>query len=324
MTCNTLLLRTGSCALLLVLLMQPIACSKLDASKEPVVDPYAHIPTIPAGETPLLPMGVESAGGDNCEPNPVSGCLWALSHDSVVYGKLVDMRLLDEPAFRTNPVTWEIEMLAPSVCDFISPIFEVDVAVARWAGVEPPSVVTIRMGPSQYGVFRPVPFPDGAGNIYWENTQSPRAGEPLEIGQMLGAGVHYYPEIDRWGLAMDTLFAPMLDSDGREIVAFPPNSPHQCEGPPLEWSGLSVDELFDSIAACADEPEAKARHANNHDGPPAMLYAHCNITPIPYTYCQTDADCKVPEEGCAFYHKVCVAAEDVMSEDLYVIDPLNP
>ncbi|OIP30915.1 MAG: hypothetical protein AUK47_23825 [Deltaproteobacteria bacterium CG2_30_63_29] len=54
----------------------------------------------------------------------------------------------------------------------------------------------------------------------------------VEVGQELGAGIHYRPELERWSLAQDTLFAPMLDSEGRKITAFQPAGPNPCEGPP--------------------------------------------------------------------------------------------
>jgi len=70
-----------------------------------------------------------------------------------------------------------------------------------------------------------------------------------------------------------------------------------------EWNGLSVAELFASIAACPDNPEATVRHDNNHEST-WWLDAYCDIDPIRPTPCESDADC-MPEEVCSSWNQLC-------------------
>lgn len=257
----------------------------------------------PAAWNPL--PGKQGAPDDGSGPEP-SICGWALAADEVVWGTVVEVRLLSSPAVRswwdtsTSPPSnqWEFD----SNCAATNNAMEIDVQVAWSLHGSVDGVVTVALGAEQKGLLSPSPKLDEDGSINWG--LPPSYAEPLAAGTPLGVPLHYVAEYDVWSLMGELMFSidsPMPAQAGIMFQAHMATS--EPLPPPPAAVGLSPLELISTLTGCSQadhEDEIATRKLRvralwGPEGfhlPDSYFAARCLSEPDPP--CSSDTDC--PDE----------------------------
>jgi hypothetical protein len=239
-------------------------------------------------------------------------CAWAASLDAIVFAELRDIRLVDAPTVAyTNDmgIPWKDRWEYVDECNtMISPALVLDLDIKHTLRGELTGEVSARVGNRHLGQLSPFPYRKEDGSIGWRNAvREELGGEQLEVGQMIGLGLHYLPEHDVWSVMGE----PMFGVDGRggirfqRRVGFDPG--------PEAATGLEVSELASVAGACSSSPESDERRESYRrswgpDGrrPTHYLAAKCvNVDADPTDTCASDTDC---DKGFICIHRECVTS----------------
>ena len=280
-------------------LLLACACSRSSSSPR---EWTTAVPPSPAPPPSPLPSMVQEADGES--PPAPDLCTWAGSVDEIVWGTLVDVRLVDAPAITVADPARPWEWKWADRCDpaRIRPALELHVRVARSlrGAVPAGSPVAVRVGLEQAELFRPAPVRGPGGNLQWVGPAGV-GGQPLAAGQMIGMGLHRVPTHNLWSLMGEAMFS--LGAGG--AVAFQERGGEAVEPAPAGVSGLSPDQLIQRLASCQPTAQAASRRswvrnvwgagADGTAPPTRYLAAFCARTADngPATgSCGSDTDCE--------------------------------
>lgn len=189
------------------------------------------------------------AGADviSCEgqPEAPSFCDWIGSADTVVWGRLLEVKMAAFPAVLATDNSQIV-----NECDGpVNGALELVLSVEEVYHGSPGETVTIRVGHHQLDEWEPRPFfAPRSEEIEW-STPSPG----LKVGDHIGAALYQSPAGDMWGLLGGILFAD--GEDGRLITT----ERTYCQEPaPVGLAGLTRAELGEAVLACPTELSTEA------------------------------------------------------------------
>jgi hypothetical protein len=228
-----------------------------------------------------------------------AGCVWALSTDAVIWGELIDVRLIDYPAIRTTGITVNDWEFVDNCEGPITPAMELDILVESILHGSVPTNITVRVGVTQINRYNPAPMEGPEGQVEWVVVgQNP--GSPLIIGQKMGLGIHYVSEYNVWSLMGEPMFGIDVSDSGSVSIRFQ-NFEVECyQPPPTEFDGLDLNGMSLAISACGQEWTEEAENRRGlvrriwgPDGtlPHYYMTAYCSKLDVPQDGCVSDTEC---------------------------------
>ena len=201
--------------------------------------------------------GLSSSSDGASGPVPTT-CGWALSADEVIWGTIVDVRLLAQPAVRkeSGGVWW----FDPE-CVITNEAMAIDVAVEWSHRGQVSGTITFYLGALHKARLVPMPRLLEDGSIHWP--LPPDVSPPLAIGQPIGAPLQYVAEFDAWSLMGESMFALDAPDAMTGQILFQQQAGASTPLPPPDMAiGLTSQALRMALMTCEETPfaeEAAAR-----------------------------------------------------------------
>ncbi len=191
-----------------------------------------------------IPSGAEVS---NCTESPAapSFCDWVSSVDAIIWGEIVDVRMVQFPAaLVTDFSQTSMDCEGP-----VDAALELVIEVSEVYHGSPPAQLTVKVGHHQLDEWEPRPALSPGGELVW------LGGSPaLEMGHQVGMALHRAPNGADWGLMGEVFFGQT--NSGTLVVqerAF-------CQEPaPVGLAGMRRDQLGDSILGCPSQASASAQ-----------------------------------------------------------------
>jgi len=197
-------------------------------------------PAWPPERTTSLPVG---GGEGDClvsdAPAP-SICEWALSTDAIVVGEIVAIRPVASPSVMTVNGGGVV-----ATCDgVVNDVLDLDINVSKvlHGDVDSTSVVSVRVPGPWMDSHRPMPVVDGDGEVFWV----PDDNNSLQVGDTIGAPIHWIDAVSTWSLLAEPLLGARTDG-----TLFFEESVGDCRGRPTpDLGGRTLNQLASLIGQC--------------------------------------------------------------------------
>jgi hypothetical protein len=178
-------------------------------------------------------------------------CVWAMSMDALVWGRLLDVQLSDSPAVdqRTDGWTWAAGCPVGS-----SPALKLEVDITRSLRGSLAGRVVAVMGALQVSMLVPEPSRGSGNDVKWLTPNNGGGRGPLLPGRPIGLALQYVPTPGVWSVMGEAMFG--LGLDGR--VVFQERTGPVFEPAPKGAAGMMPGEFDAAVATCSSAHAAAA------------------------------------------------------------------
>ncbi len=216
---------------------------------------------------------------------PPDLCTWVQSLDLLAWGKIAAIRPVESPSVLGS-------RLVETCAGPVNAALEIDLAIEDVVLGNESGIITIRIGFDQVSSWRPMPVTND-GKLEWLG----KGGDPLQIGQKIGAPLFFDDATDSWLLLGEPMLTERMGEEGVRRIEVQDMSGLECsEGPPNGLHGLEITLLQTTIEQCSPSEKASQRNADklkHVQGIPGFSYAATCIAEENFNgECRADHECE--------------------------------